>query len=221
MAEPSEPDARDGSSTGGPASGARRTFGPVVLLGLAAGAAAAVAGSRAWVTGSSGAFDTAQEDNQAMVSTLRTSAVSESPLALALALLVLACWGVVLVTRGRFRRVVTVLALVASLGLLAATVEAWWSLPDKLADALLDLSGSDTVATGFTSWYAVALLAAVASVVASLAAVRLVPDWPEMGSRYDAPTGGGRGEGERADEERPTENIDIWKALDEGRDPTA
>ena len=217
MTEPSQPGPTDGPSAGG----SRRTFGPVVLLGLAAGAAAAVAGSRAWVTGSSGAFDTAQEDNQAMVSTLRTSAVSESPLALALALVVLACWGVVLVTRGRFRRVVTVLALVTSLGLLAATVEARWSLPDKLADALLDLSGTDTVATGFTGWYAVAVLAAVASVVASLAAVRFVPGWPEMGSRYDAPTGAGRGEGERPDAARPTENIDIWKALDEGRDPTA
>jgi hypothetical protein len=52
---------------------------------------------------------------------------------------------------------------------------------------------------------------------AALAAVRFVPSWPEMGARYDAPAGA-RTEDEDA---TPKENIDIWKALDEGRDPTA
>ncbi len=41
-----------------------------------------------------------------------------------------------------------------------------------------------------------------------------------MGTRYDAPTGA-PGADQTATEELPTENIDIWKALDEGRDPTA
>ncbi|WP_374455223.1 Trp biosynthesis-associated membrane protein [Nocardioides sp.] len=198
----------------------RGSFGPVVLLGLLAGTLAAVAGGKSWVAGSSGAFDTASDDNQAMVSTLAANGASESPLALALALVVLACWGVVLVTRGRFRRAVTVLALVAALGLVVVTVEAFWSLPAKLGDALQELSGADTVSTGFTGWYAAALVGAVLCVVTTLAAVRLVPSWPEMGTKYDAPTSGG--DVERADGgDVPTENIDIWKALDEGRDPTA
>ncbi|MDR7254589.1 putative membrane protein (TIGR02234 family) [Nocardioides sp. BE266] len=197
----------------------RSTFGPVVLLGLVAATAAAVAGSKSWVTGSSGDFDTADQGNQAMVSTLSANGASESPLALALALVVLAGWGVVLVTRGGFRRAVTVLALVASVGLVAATAEAFWSLPGKLADALLELSGTDTASTSFTGWYAVALVAALLCVASTAAAVRLVPTWPEMGSRYDAP-GGAAADGSGA-AEVPTENIDIWKALDEGRDPTA
>ena len=125
----------------------RSTFGPVVLLGLVGAALAAVAGGKPWVSGRSGAFDTSAEDNQATVSTLSANGAGESPLALALALVVLACWGVVLVTRGRFRRAVTVLALVASLGLVAATVEGYWSLPSKLADALQELSGADTAST--------------------------------------------------------------------------
>ena len=54
------------------------------------------------------------------------------------------------------------------------------------------------------------------SVVATLAAVLLVPGWPEMGSRYDAPAAAPQ----RA-RLPPETNIDIWKALDEGRDPTA
>jgi hypothetical protein len=41
-----------------------------------------------------------------------------------------------------------------------------------------------------------------------------------MGTMYDAPAGA-PGDGEAATDELPTENIDIWKALDEGRDPTA
>ena len=197
---------------------ARRSFGPVVLLGLASAGLAAVAGTKPWVTGRSGTIDSSA--GSAMSSALSLDVVGESPLAAALALVVLACWGVVLVTRGRVRRAVTLLALVCAVGLLAATVEAWWSLPDKVAAALLDASGADSATTSFTAWYAVALVAAVLTIVTTFAAVRLVRHWPEMGTRYDSPTGA-RTDGTPDTDEIPAENIDIWKALDEGRDPTA
>ncbi|KRE96159.1 hypothetical protein ASG76_03715 [Nocardioides sp. Soil774] len=200
---------------------ARRTLGPVVLLGIAAAGLASVAGSKPWVSGRSGAFDTSAQDNQAMASTLSVSGATESPLAAALALVLLACWGVLLVTRGRFRRAVAVLALVAALGLVATTAEAFWSLPDKLAGALLEMPGTDTVSTSLTSWYAAAGVAALLAVATTLAAVRLVPGWPEMGARYDAPADRGAGGPASDGAAVPTENIDIWKALDEGRDPTA
>ena len=196
----------------------RRTFGPVVLVGLAAAGLAAIAGSRPWVAGESGGVQST--DGGALGSALSMDSVAESPLAAALALVVLACWGVLLVTRGRFRRAIAVLALVAALGLAAATVEAYFNLPDALAASLLEVSGIDTVSTRLTAWYAVALLAAVANVAATVAAVRFVRHWPEMGTRYDAPAGT-RTTAEDAADEPPTENIDIWKALDEGRDPTA
>jgi uncharacterized membrane protein (TIGR02234 family) len=213
MADPTLEPVRQGRS--------RRTFGPVVLLGIAAAGLASVAGSKPWVSGRSGAFDTSAQDNQAMVSTLSANGASESPLAAALALVLLACWGVLLVTRGRFRRAVAGLALVAALGLAATTVEAFWSLPDKLADALVEMSGTDTVSTSLTSWYAAAVVAAVLAVVTTVAAVRLVPGWPEMGTRYDAPADRGASSAAGDGDAAPTENIDIWKALDEGRDPTA
>ncbi len=196
----------------------RRTFGPVVLVGLAAAVLAAVAGTKPWVSGESGGVRSS--DGGAMSSVLSIDSVAESPLAAALSLVVLACWGVVLVTRGRFRRAVAVLALVAALGLTAATVEAFLNLPDALAESLLEVSGVDTVSTSLTAWYAVAVLAAIASVGATTAAVRLVGSWPEMGTRYDAPAGAEAGD-DGAAGDPPTENIDIWKALDEGRDPTA
>lgn len=155
-----------------------------------------------------------------MASVLSLDGAQDSPLAAALALVVLACWGVVLMTRGRVRRAVAVLGLVAAVGLSIVTIEAFWSLPDKLADSLLEVSGTDTVSTQVTAWYAAALVGAGLSVAATLAAVVLVPGWPEMGSRYDAPTGQ-QAPADATAAAAPTENIDIWKALDEGRDPTA
>ena len=197
---------------------ARRTFGPVVLLGLGAAGLAAVAGSKPWMTGESGSVDA--DGSSAMASVLSLDGAQDSPLAAALALVVLACWGVVLMTRGRVRRAVAVLGLVAAVGLSIVTIEAFWSLPDKLADSLLEVSGTDTVSTQVTAWYAAALVGAGLSVAATLAAVVLVPGWPEMGSRYDAPTGQ-QAPADATAAAAPTENIDIWKALDEGRDPTA
>jgi uncharacterized membrane protein (TIGR02234 family) len=197
----------------------RRTFGPVVLLGLAAAGLASVAGTKPWASGSSGSIDSADAVAPlGSASPLATAA--ESPLAGALALVVLACWGVLLVTRGRFRRAIAVLALVAAVGLAIVTVEGLWSVPRRLIDALSELSGTDTASAGVTGWYAVSVGAAVLCLATTLAAVRLVPSWPEMGSRYDAPAGT-RAATDAAADEPPTENIDIWKAIDEGRDPTA
>lgn len=196
----------------------RRTFGPVVLLGLAAAALASVAGTKPWVTGRSGSIDADADTGAAMVSALSLESARESPLAGALALVVLACWGVLLVTRGRVRRGVAVLALVTAAGLVVTSVEAFWSLPTKLTEALFAVSGVDAASTGFTPWYAAALVGAMLSVTAAAAAVVLVRHWPEMGTKYDAPAGAAvAGSAVSA----PTENIDIWKAMDEGRDPTA
>jgi hypothetical protein len=45
----------------------------------------------------------------------------------------------------------------------------------------------------------------------------MVPAWPEMGSRYDAP---GAAEQETAPPEERS-SLDLWRSLDEGQDPTA
>lgn len=188
---------------------ARRTFGPVVLLGLASAALAAVAGTRAWVE-LSGARSSG---GAAATSVLEVTAPGEMPLAAALSLVLLACWGVVLVTRGRARRAVAGLGALASLGLLATAITAGFTLPDSFRDSMEAALGDVPIETSFTGWYAAALVGAVGSVVATLAAVRFTPGWPEMGARYDAPAGG-------AVQAEPEGNIEIWKALDEGHDPT-
>lgn len=224
MAEPAAPVAGPASSPA--ASPSRRTFGPVVLLGLAGGAAAAVGGSRPALRP-----DVEGETAQVVEVTLQQGDSLSLPLVTSLGLVVLACWGVVLVTRGRVRRAVTVLAALAATGALVAALAAWGDLQDTV-DAAVAATGA-TGGGAPTGWYVLALVGPALALVAALAAVRLVPRWPEMGSRYDAPSTEGQGAaaGARpgaasahdADADAdPAEasNLDLWRAIDEGRDPT-
>jgi uncharacterized membrane protein (TIGR02234 family) len=191
----------------------RRSFGTVVGAGLASAVLAAVAGRQPCAHGSApGGFGELSATVEA----------GKVPAASALSLVVLACWGMLLVTRGRVRRVVAVLALLASLGLAAAVVVGFSTAPDHVRDAYHEL-GVDHPDVGLTGWYWVAAVATVLTVVTTAAAVRLAPSWPEMGRRYDAPVGTG-GDSSPTPAERPPEeqeNLDLWKAMDEGRDPTA
>ena len=200
----------------------RRTFGPVVLLGLAAAGLSAVAGAKQWQT-----VDVEGLDSSAAYAFVfaQDSGVGQMPLAGALALVLLACWGVILVTRGRVRRVVTWLALLAATGLVATVGTGWVTLDDQFEDVMRQAGGGSALIVTWTPWFWVACLGAVLSLGAALAAVRLVGTWPEMGTKYDAPTdrlGDRQGDrqGRRVDAEAD-ESQDLWKALDEGRDPTS
>jgi len=187
------------------------TFGPVAALGLAAAALAAVAGSRPWVVDS-------QADGPASDPLGLVADAGEMPLGLALALVLLACWGVLLVTRGAVRRVVAGLALLAALGLAVTVVVAFLTLPDQVLAAQQEAAvpRDDVFGSRISGWYVAAAVSALASVAATVLTVRWVGQWPEMGSRYDAP-------GTRDEQETPREDpssLDLWKTIDEGRDPT-
>ena len=169
---------------------ARRSFGPVVAAGLVGGAVGAVAGTKHWVS---------TTQRQAVLDA--QGIALDAPGVTALALVVLAAWGVVLVTRGRVRRIVLVLAALAAAGALPVAFSTRGSLP----------AGSSTA----WPWLAVAGL--VVSLAAAVGGVRLATGWPEMGRRYDAPAAA-------AIPEMPLEeqsNLDLWKSMDEGHDPTA
>lgn len=200
--------------TGEPGAGphsARRTFGPVVLLGLAASGVVAFGGTRAWVDtgGATGGVNGLGQSGMATTADLGTS-----PLAGALGLVLLACWGVVLVTRRWFRRGVAVLAAVTALGVVATVVTGARTLPDDVA---AELAGTgQSVDPTLAPWLFVTGAAAVVALLAAVAAVRLAPSWPEMGARYDAPADAT----EAAAVEQPRTSLDLWKALDEGHDPT-
>lgn len=187
----------------------RRTFGPVVLLGLAAGGLTAISGSRQVVDGS-GSSQTAN-------SSLQLTFQGDLPLVTALGLVVLACWGVVLVTRGRVRRAVAVVSIVAAAGALVAVLAGYSQVTDDLRDELAQVGIADP-SLHHTPWYWLALAGAALALVAGVLAVLWAPQWPEMGSRYDAPTG--RPDAPQGPVEEQS-SLDLWKAMDEGRDPTA
>ena len=178
----------------------RRTFAPVVLAGLLDGGLAAFAGSR-----------TAVHAHAAGSAGLVAFADPAQPLVVALSLVVLACWGVVLVTRGGVRRAVAGLALVVSIGALVTVVAGWWTLVDCVESAYRE-AGVGSVATSHTAWWWVSLVAATLSCVGTALAVRWSPGWAEMSSRYDAPAASADPAAE--------DSLAMWRALDEGRDPT-
>ena len=183
----------------------RRTFGPVVLLGLASAGLAAVAGNRAWIEW------TGESKSQNSLLTITGDDSATVPLGGALALVLLACWGVLLVTRGRVRRVIAGVGVATSVAMVVTAILGYRSATDGLRDDLAEL-GADFLTTASTGWYWIYLACALVAVATTLAAVRLVPSWPEMGSRYDAPGS--------TPPPREETSLDLWRALDHGRDPT-
>jgi hypothetical protein len=180
---------------------ARGRGGPAVVVaaGVATAASTAVTSARPWFH-----LSLPQPDR---VGITDDALRADMPLALALALVVLAAWGAVLVTRGRTRRVVLGIGLLAALGVVACAAAAPFVLPDQIRDGLPDAPHD---AADPTAAYLVSCVAAVAGVAALAVAWVQVPRWPTMSSRYDAPA---------ARSAAPHET-DLWKALDEGRDPT-
>jgi uncharacterized membrane protein (TIGR02234 family) len=175
-----------------------RSFGPTVLVGLSGAALSAVAAARDWAT---------------------------APLGIALALVSLAAWGVVLVLRGRLRRVVAVLGALASAGVLAVVVSGFHQAREDAVHAVVAKGGTgQALPSALTGWYFACGVGAVITLLAFAVAVVTAPWWPAMGSRYDAPgtvPGAGTGTGSTTGSAGPATERDMWRALDDGRDPTA
>jgi uncharacterized membrane protein (TIGR02234 family) len=186
-----------------------RTFGPTVLVGLAGAALAAVAASRDWAraSGSAAGIDVAASSKGS----------ASAPLAVALALVALAAWGVVLVVRGRVRRGVAVLGALASAGVLVAVVGAFGRAQDDAVEAVVARGGTgDAFTSSLTAWYWVCAAGAALTLLAFAVAVAVSPRWPSMSSRYDAPAARAASSPAQPDNEQ-----DMWRALDDGHDPTA
>jgi hypothetical protein len=178
-------------------------FGPTVLLGLAGAALTAVSASRDWATatGSAAGVDVAAS----------VKGSSSAPLAVALALVALAAWGVVLVLRGRARQVGAVVGALAAAGVLATVVAAFGRAQDDAVSAVVARGGTgDAFESSLTGWYYLSAAAAVVTLLTFGVAAVAAPRWPAMGSRYDAPGA-----------TEPVPEQDMWRALDDGRDPTA
>lgn len=202
---------------------ADRTFGPTALAGLLGGGLVAVAGSRDWVRLE------ADGPAEAAASIFWDGApgVGQMPLAGALGLVVLAAWGVLLVTRGAVRRVAAVVAALAAAGAVATWVVGLLDLRDDVTARVTEAVLPGDWSLELTGWFTVAALGAVLALAASGLAVVRVPGWPAMGSRYDAPAARAEVEAARTAGADVPEDLseadptDLWKAIDEGRDPTS
>lgn len=182
----------------------RTAFASTVLAGLVTSALAAVASGKAWYV--------AAVDLKLTPGVPESDRSADMPLAVALSLVVLAAWGALLVGRGRLRRVVASIAILAALGVIACVVVAPFTLPDQVREQLPVATAATSVSP--TGWYVTAAVASVLALLVLAVAWRRAPGWPTMSSRYDAPAA------------RPTVDpataapLDLWKALDEGHDPT-
>ncbi|WP_165872963.1 Trp biosynthesis-associated membrane protein [Nocardioides jejuensis] len=198
----------------------RSTFGPVVLLGLATAGLAAVAGNKTWTEAHRPTGSCNPADLPAGI--VWSDFAQRSPLAGAVALVLLAAWGVLLVTRGKVRRAMAGVAVLAAAGYLATAIEAAWSLRDlterKAAERIGHVAGCGEARVWMSdTWWHAALVAGAVAVIVAAFAVVLTPHWPEMGSRYDAPSAGDSAPAAPLAEQS---SMDLWKSLDAGHDPT-
>lgn len=183
----------------------RRSFGPTVLVGLAATVFTAVAATRSWAT--------ATGDASGIRVDAGATGAEAAPTTAALALVALAAWGAILVLRGQVRRIVAVVGLLAVAGALVGLVDAFDGAQNEALDALAGLGRTGDVAQAtLTGWYWATGVGALLAAAAFGVAVSRSPGWPAMGSRYDAPSA--RADGPAAEE-------DMWRAIDDGRDPTS
>jgi hypothetical protein len=112
--------------------------------------------------------------------------------------------------RGRARRLVATVGAAAAGGALVSVLVAAGRVQDDAVAAAVDRGADgDTFAASLTGWYVCVVLGLLLALLAFVVAVRRSPGWPAMGSRYDAPAA------------RPRTEQDLWKALDDGHDPTA
>lgn len=191
-------------------------MGPTVVGGLAGAGLAAVASAQVWGRA---------EATVPAVRVVEARGSDVAPLALPLALVALAAWGAVLVLRRRGRRVVSAIGLAAAAGVAVTVALRIGSVDTTARDLVTGGASRGDVSTDVTSWPYAAVVGAAVSAVLFVLAWRSAPAWPEMSSRYDAPVGD-RAPGTEAGTSPPATPEEatpgeLWKALDEGRDPTA
>jgi len=190
--------------------GGLRAFG---LGGLAVGAVLAlVAGSRAWWRAAGTGVSVAFPGTEAT-----------GGLAQALALVVLAGALLGLVLRGRGRRVLGVLLVLAGVGILVLGASRPRPASGAVRTRVLEVSLADQFALVGTAWpyvYAAAgLLVLAAAAVMTLTA----PRWPSRASRFERPAVGAPGEGQpvaAVADRRDDDPAALWRLLDAGVDPT-
>lgn len=194
---------------------ARRLYGPVVLATLATGGLGFWAASRPW-------GKTVLTSEGLKPSDLHVSGADAEPLVSALALVVVAAALALLAAGPRLRKGVGVLTLIVGvLGIVVAPRPGGSGIRHAVttaAEASPAYTGPESIGDiSSTPWYFVSILAFVLAVLLGAAMLRWSRAWPTMSSRYDAP-----GARPKLPDKLPEKisDADMWKAMDEGNDPT-
>ena len=190
--------------------GRRTSFGPTVVLGLAGSALATVAATQPWAEATT---------RSPGLRTVTADGTDVAPGVLPLALVALAAWGTVLVLRRRGRRVVAVIGLLAAVVAGASALLLAPTSADVAARLLGGATEASAVSTDPSVWPFVAALGSALATAAFVVAFLAAPRWPEMSARYDAPGASQEEPGEGREPEAMSDT-ELWKALDEGHDPT-
>jgi uncharacterized membrane protein (TIGR02234 family) len=140
-----------------------------------------------------------------------------APVAAALAFVCLAGFGAVLATRGWARRVVGIL-IVGCAAVIVAVAVVPTSTTGLLEDALSarGWTGGD-YDHSVTAWRVATAVSGLAVMAAGAVVAWLAGQWATMGARYDSPASA---RAASADDDEPLSEAAMWRALDDGSDPT-
>jgi uncharacterized membrane protein (TIGR02234 family) len=189
----------------------RRLYAPVVLATLAVGGLAFFAAGRTWAEAEVKAEGLA-------AAKVSVSGSDAQPLVSALALVVVTAALAVLAAGPRLRRVVGGLTMLVAIG---GAVAIPFTGGGRLADAVTKAAEASPAYTAPASlhsvshhpWDLVTVAAFAIAFVLGAVTLRLGPVWPTMSTRYDAPS--------RRPVTGELSDTDLWKAMDDGHDPTA
>ncbi|MEJ7633425.1 Trp biosynthesis-associated membrane protein [Aeromicrobium sp.] len=187
----------------------RRLYGPVVLGTLAAGGLAFFAASRSWAEVRI-ATDGLPSDS------VSVTGADAQPLVPALAIVIVTAALAVLASSPRVRRVVGAFTILVAIAGAAVVVLDSSSLGDAVGRAVEEspaYTGTGSQDFSVSIWKYVTTLGFVVAALLGGVTARLGGVWPTMGSRYESPAG-------RPAVTAPQSDAEMWKALDEGRDPT-
>ena len=201
----------------------RRGLVIAIVGGLAAGGLALLGVSRPWAR-----VEIAVPGVPS--STIEVSGSSAVPWVGALTLVILAGALAFVPTGGWLRRTVGVIVCLAAAGAAIGTLTAGPAVDDALSDQLAESPASGGVddvaivaAADHPAWRWLTFGGSAVGIAVGVYVAARGHRWATMGSRYEAPAATRRRADppEPAEEPEPTENADLWRALDEGRDPTA
>lgn len=188
----------------------RRLYGPSVLGAMATGGLTLLASSRTWA-------HTKVEASGVPTASIDVSGSDAVALVPALALVIVAAALAVLAASLRIRRVVGMLIVVVAVIGIVVVLRAGGSLESAVDTAVKDspafIGSNAPDAVAHSAWRWVAAVGFVLSALVGAVIIRFAGAWPTMGRKYDAPKA-------HTPKEEIESEADIWKALDDGKDPT-